>query len=51
MATDRDARETPLPERERLLQEATHDAKQAVERMEEGDWLRADQLLDAGVVP
>ena len=48
-----------LPERERLLREAMHDAKQAVECMEQGDWMRADVLLklaadqiaDAGVVP
>jgi hypothetical protein len=48
-----------LTEREKLLRDALHDARQAVECMEAGDWLRADVLLklatdqiaDAGVLP
>ena len=53
------ARPLYMTEREYLLRSATHDAKQAVECMDQGDWLRADillklavdQIADAGVLP
>ena len=46
-------------EREKLFRDALHDARQAVECMEAGDWLRADILLklaidqldDTGLIP
>lgn len=48
-----------ITEREYLLRNALHDARQAVECMERDDWLRADillklavdQIADAGVLP
>lgn len=51
--------QTTLPEREKLLRDALHDAKQAVECLEAGDVLRADTLLklavdqlqDTGLIP
>lgn len=46
-------------EREKLLRDATHDVRQALECMEASDWLRADillklavdQLADTGLIP